>query len=85
MAYTKTQVLSVYRSLLRNSNKFDNYNFREYFLKKTKTEFRNNRSIPDNAAVMEQALNDLGVLKRQAAISDMYHSEKLVVEKTSKR
>lgn len=81
MSYSKAQVLSVYRSLLRNSNKFDNYNFREYFLRKTKGDFRKYKSVPDNTALVELAYNDLAVLKRQAAISQMYHADKLVVER----
>lgn len=83
MAYSKNQILSVYRSLLRNSYKFDNYNFREYFLRKTKGQFRNYRSVPDNTALIEQALKDLSIIKRQAQISKMYHSEKLVIERAS--
>lgn len=81
MAYPKTKVLSLYRSLLRNSYKFDQYNFREYFLRKTKADFRKFANVPDNSNLIESAVKDLNILKRQATISKMYHFDKLVVEK----
>lgn len=84
MAYSKEKVLTIYRSLLRNSYKFDHYNFREYFLRKTKEEFRKHQLIPDNSTLIEKALQDLAVLKRQSIISNMYHFDKLVVEKLDK-
>lgn len=84
MAYTSTQVLGLYRSLLRNSYKFQHYNFREYFLRQTKGEFRKNRAVPDNQILVEDAMKELAVLKRQAAVSQMYHFDKLVVEKLDK-
>ncbi|ODQ47760.1 hypothetical protein PICMEDRAFT_32291 [Pichia membranifaciens NRRL Y-2026] len=84
MAYAKTKVLTLYRSLLRNSYKFDHYNFREYFLRQTRSEFRKHRQVPDNEALVEDALKNLAVLKRQATINKMYHFDKLVVEKLDK-
>lgn len=81
MIYSKDKVLKLYRSLLRNSYKFDNYSFREYFLRQTRNEFRKHKQVPDNEALVENALKDLAVLKRQSTISKMYHFDKLVVEK----
>lgn len=84
MAYAKPQILSLYRQFLRNSSKFENYNFREYFIRKSKTEFRANKDLKDNTSVFQSALKDLQVLKRQATISKMYQFDKLVVEKLDK-
>lgn len=84
MAYSKNQVLQLYRLLLRNSYKFEHYNFREYFLRQTKSQFRKYRGVPDNEKLIEDAIKDLGVLKRQSSISKMYHFDKLVVEKLDK-
>lgn len=37
--------LSLFRSLLRNAKKVDNYNFREYSIRRIKIGFQNNRSL----------------------------------------
>lgn len=84
MAYTRPQILSLYRQFLRNSGKFENYNFREYFIRKSKTEFRANKDLKDNTSMFQSALKDLQLLKRQSTISKMYQFDKLVVEKLDK-
>jgi hypothetical protein len=84
MAYSSSTVLSLYRNLLRQSHRFHHYNFREYFLKKTRTEFREQICVKDNTELVNAALQDLALLRRQATISNMYHFDKLVVEKMDK-
>lgn len=82
--YSKLDILGLYRSCLRYSHKFENYNFREYFLRKTKNTFRVNSQIEDPAKIeefMSSGKKDLLLLKRQSTISQMYHFDKLVVEK----
>lgn len=81
MAYAKNQVLSLYRDILRQSYSFGHYNFREYFVRRTRDQFRANITVNDNTAFYNEALKDLQLLKRQATISNMYHFDKLVVEK----
>jgi len=71
--------------LLRQSNRFAAYNFREYFKRRTRDTFREHRGERDEAkakALLAKAKKDLEVLRRQAVISQFYQSEKLVVEKT---
>lgn len=79
------QALSLYRQLLRHSNRLAAYNFRNYAVRRTKDAFRGNKNLPTDqgALFLEQGLKELEVLKRQATISQMYaqESEKLVVEK----
>ncbi|CAH2451283.1 Cysteine desulfurase [Komagataella phaffii CBS 7435] len=80
---SQAQVLNLYRTFLRYSNNFENYNFRNYFIRKTKDSFRANRSIEekDIPEFLLKAQKDLQVLKRQSTISQMYHFDKSVVEK----
>ncbi len=82
MAYSRLEVLSTYRALLREAKSFGHYNFREYFVRKTRAQFRANAKLvdQDNTELLNEAKRDLEVLKRQASISNMYHVEKLVVE-----
>ncbi|CDK28673.1 unnamed protein product [Kuraishia capsulata CBS 1993] len=84
MAGNKSQVLSLYRQFLRNASKFEDYNFRNYFLRKSRDEFKKHKDVSDPAEIanfIKSARQDLLVLKRQAEISQMYHFDKLVVEK----
>ena len=82
--HSKSAVLGVYRSLLRNSKNFQNYNFREYALRRTREDFRVNRNVSDPAKLaqlMLEAEQNLAVVKRQAALSMMYASnQQYVVE-----
>ncbi|KAF5905257.1 LYR motif-containing protein 4, partial [Clarias magur] len=64
----RTQVLSLYRMLLRESYKFPSYNYRTYALRRVRDAFRENRSVED-PKVQEQLLNkardNLAIIQRQ--------------------
>ncbi|CAI4060018.1 hypothetical protein N7582_001516 [Saccharomyces uvarum] len=82
-APTRGQVLSLYKQFIKNSNQFNNYNFRQYFLRRTRDTFRDNVNQKDPKVLMnlfKDAKNELGVLKRQSVISQMYTFDRLVVE-----
>ncbi|CAL9728976.1 protein Isd11p [Monosporozyma unispora] len=82
-APSKTQILSLYRQLIKNSKQFTNYNFREYFLRKSRLEFKQNMLQQDPVKVNElvsKANEELAVLKRQAIVSQLYTFDKTVVE-----
>ncbi|GMM32725.1 Isd11 protein [Saccharomycopsis crataegensis] len=84
---SRTKVLGLYHNMLRSSLKFDNYNFREYFLRKTRYEFRKNMELTEEdkiIAAYNDAVKQFTVLKRQATISEMYHFDKTVVEPQGK-
>eukprot|EP00283_Hemiselmis_rufescens_P010792 CAMPEP_0173436130 /NCGR_PEP_ID=MMETSP1357-20121228/15776_1 /TAXON_ID=77926 /ORGANISM="Hemiselmis rufescens, Strain PCC563" /LENGTH=91 /DNA_ID=CAMNT_0014401185 /DNA_START=106 /DNA_END=381 /DNA_ORIENTATION=- len=71
----KKEVISLYRELLRHGNRFSNYNFKEYALRRTRDDFRANMSVTDGARVAEllsKGKADLEVVKRQAALSRMF-------------
>ncbi|KAK9370404.1 complex 1 protein-domain-containing protein [Lipomyces kononenkoae] len=85
---TKPAVLSLYRSLLRTSRKFEGYNFREYAIRRTREGFRKHKDETDPRTayiLLRQAEEQLAVLQRQTAISQMYQFDKLVVEAASKK
>ncbi|KAJ5726372.1 LYR family protein [Penicillium malachiteum] len=84
-AYSGTafQVRSLFRSLLRQSSQFSNYNFREYARRKTRDSFREHQNVAEERRVQEliqSGLQDLRLLKRQTTISQFYQLDKLVVE-----
>ncbi|KAJ9090499.1 hypothetical protein DSO57_1001957 [Entomophthora muscae] len=80
---SKNQVLSLYRNLLRASKGFHGYNFQQYAIRRTKDSFRSNKDIDEAAAIKayQTGNNDLEVIRRQSIISNLFTSDKLVIEK----
>ncbi|XP_045457732.1 LYR motif-containing protein 4B [Melitaea cinxia] len=79
----KSQILSLYKSLLKESHKFANYNFRSYALRRVRDAFKENKSLSDPKSIkkeFEYGKNNLEIIKRQVVIGDMYRTEKLVIE-----
>ena len=88
MAPSRTAILSLYRSLLRTGAQFSQYNFREYARRRTRDAFREHMNETDSQRIQDlvnRAINDLQMMKRQSAISKMYNMDKLVVEVTTPR
>ncbi|SMN19953.1 similar to Saccharomyces cerevisiae YER048W-A ISD11 Protein required for mitochondrial iron-sulfur cluster biosynthesis [Maudiozyma saulgeensis] len=82
-APTRLQVLALYKQFIKNSKQFNNYNFREYFLRRSRDSFKQNMALqkPEEVSrAYSDAKEELGILKRQAVISQMYTFDKLVVE-----
>ncbi|KAJ6157355.1 hypothetical protein N7470_004947 [Penicillium chermesinum] len=80
---TSFQARSLFRSLLRQSAQFSNYNFREYARRKTIDSFREHQNESEERRVQEliqDGLQSLRLLKRQTVISQFYQLDKLVVE-----
>ncbi|XP_023935193.1 LYR motif-containing protein 4B [Bicyclus anynana] len=80
---TKIQVLSLYKSLIKESKKFANYNFRSYALRRVRDAFRESKSITDPKLLkkeFEYGKENLEIIKRQVIVGDMYQTEKLVIE-----
>jgi hypothetical protein len=83
MSPSKQQVLQLYREFMRNSTKFDNYNFRNYFIRRSRDAFKQGKELTDEQQISTQfqkARDELNVLERQSKISQMYTFEKTVVE-----
>jgi len=82
---TTTTIRSLYSSLLRTSRSFQSYNFREYFVARTKQRFRDIQNEKDPAkiaAFCEDAATELEVLRRSVVMNKLYGSSKLAVEKS---
>ncbi|KAE8315675.1 hypothetical protein BDV41DRAFT_562800 [Aspergillus transmontanensis] len=80
---TAFQVRSLFRSLLRQSSQFSNYNFREYARRRTRDAFREHQRETEDRRIQEliqDGLQNLRMMKRQTVISQFYQMDKLVVE-----
>jgi len=76
-------IRSLYRSLLRQSKQFANYNFRMYASRRTRDAFREAQTEKDERHVQElvqRGLKELQVMKRQTIVSQFYQLDRLVVE-----
>ncbi|KAG8773687.1 hypothetical protein FRC12_002380 [Ceratobasidium sp. 428] len=83
-APTRSQILSLYGQLIRTSRSFSSYNFRNYFLRRTRTQFYQNAKEQDPAQVRtfyETGLKELDVLRRCAMVNRLYEGPRLVVER----
>lgn len=70
--------------MLRTSRSFSSYNFREYFIRRTKSNFRAIQNEKDTARVSSlysDAVKELAVLKRSAIVNQLYGGWRLAVEK----
>lgn len=77
-------VLSLYRSLLRESMKFTQYSYKSYTYTRTRDYFREFQGLADKAEIqkaMKFGKDNLEILKRQVLINSLYSSEKLIIEK----
>ncbi|KAL8338516.1 hypothetical protein RB598_007059 [Gaeumannomyces tritici] len=77
------QVRSLFRQLLRQSDQFAAYNFREYAKRRTRDAFRENQGVSDPRRVQElvqEGLRELQVMKRQTVLGQFYQLDRLVVE-----
>lgn len=76
-------VLSLYKRLIKESNKFSSYNFREYAKKRIKDEFEANKQLKDSnqlKTLIQKGEQSFDLIKRQALISRLYPAEKSVIE-----
>ncbi|KAI3454830.1 hypothetical protein Pfo_011493 [Paulownia fortunei] len=74
-APTRSEVLSLFRSLMRTAREFTDYNVREYAKRRTVDAFRHNRLLSDAAeaaTAFAYGKSQLGVAKRQALVYSLY-------------
>ncbi|XP_065151086.2 LYR motif-containing protein 4 [Paramisgurnus dabryanus] len=87
-ASRRTQVLSLYRLLLKESKKFPSYNYRTYALRRVRDAFRENQTVEDPQVLEElliRARDSLALIQRQVSIGKMYEIQKTVVEHGEKK
>ncbi|KIJ64751.1 hypothetical protein HYDPIDRAFT_89584 [Hydnomerulius pinastri MD-312] len=83
---TPRAVLSLYASTLRTARSFSSYNFRNYFLWRTKDTFRSIQAEQDPAKLSlayNEAVKELAVLRRSAVVNQLYGGWRLAVEEQS--
>ncbi|ESK92072.1 complex 1 protein (lyr family) protein [Moniliophthora roreri MCA 2997] len=82
-APTRRMILSLYGSTLRTSRSFSSYNFRNYFLRRTKDQFRALQAETDPEKVKNlyaEAVKELAVLRRSAIVNQLHGGWRLAVE-----
>eukprot|EP00956_Cyclotella_meneghiniana_P004680 scaffold5766_cov64-Cyclotella_meneghiniana.AAC.7 len=74
--------LTLFRSFLREAKKVDNYNFREYAIRRVKIGFQINRSLTgiDRDVALKEGQENLDILKRQVVLGQLYPSATSVME-----
>ena len=82
----RASVLSLYRSLLRASSSFSDYNLRSYSVRRVRDGFRDGQSYGGEQAKMElkKAKESLALVQRQTIISNLYPGGKNVMENLPK-
>ncbi|KAL4075698.1 hypothetical protein J3A83DRAFT_4088776 [Scleroderma citrinum] len=83
---TRRALLSLYASTLRAARSFGSYNFRNYFVQRTRDNFR--KLLAKNDPIMvscayEQAVSELPILKRSAIVNQVYGGLPLCIEEES--
>ena len=77
-------VLSLYKVMLRESEKFADFNYRGYALRRIKDGFRANSKLTEEALIdakIQHAKDNLSIIKRQSAIGQLFNlNTKLTVE-----
>ncbi|XP_014869388.1 PREDICTED: LYR motif-containing protein 4 isoform X1 [Poecilia mexicana] len=67
-ASTRSQVISLYKIMLKESSRFPSYNYRTYALRRVRDAFRANREVEDPKAVerlMDEGEQMLALIQRQ--------------------
>jgi hypothetical protein len=79
---SRSAVLSLLRSFIRNANKFGNYNFREHAKRRAIGGFRLNKDLSKELAADHffRAQEQLEVVKRQAIVNSLYSEGVSVVQ-----
>ncbi|KAJ6588486.1 hypothetical protein B0H19DRAFT_1099642 [Mycena capillaripes] len=84
---SRRSILSLYSTMLRTSHSFSSYNFRTYFVRRTQETFRAFQNESDAGKIKSMysdAVADLAVLRRSAAVNQMYGGWRLAVEDRKK-
>ncbi|KAN0094517.1 hypothetical protein V8E55_002804 [Tylopilus felleus] len=79
-------ILSLYGSTLRTAKSFSSYNFRNYFLLRTKEKFRNMQAEKDPVKLSlayNETVKELEVLRRSVVVNQVYGGWRLAVEQQS--
>ncbi|THU84423.1 hypothetical protein K435DRAFT_831306 [Dendrothele bispora CBS 962.96] len=84
---SRRAILSLYSSTLRTAKSFSSYNFKNYFVRRTRDVFRSIQAEQDPSRVQsmyQEAVQDLTVMRRSAIVNQLYGGWKLAVEDPAK-
>ncbi|KAJ9140524.1 hypothetical protein P3X46_031160 [Hevea brasiliensis] len=82
----RTEILSLYRSLLRTARQFCDYSIREYTKRRAVDAFRENRNLSDPSSIsaaFSDGKDQLDVAQRQAIVYFFYAPKTKSVMETS--
>ncbi|KAK2638960.1 hypothetical protein Ddye_026755 [Dipteronia dyeriana] len=71
----RTEILGLYRSLLRTAHDFCDYNIREYTKRRTTDGFRQNQNLTNLDSIFsayQEGKNQLALAKRQSVVYSLY-------------
>jgi hypothetical protein len=70
----KTQALALFRNLLRQSSKLQNYNFRDHAMRRVKGSFQEAKALDAEAAATQYAwgLEQLKLVERYKVLGELY-------------
>ncbi|XP_012253587.2 protein bcn92 isoform X2 [Athalia rosae] len=86
MAVTREAIIGLYRNMIRQSKKWNSYNYRTYALRKIRHEFRENKTLKDQEKIKDTfqfGVQNLEVIKRQVILGNLYGGRPLVIETKS--
>lgn len=78
----KVQILKLYKDLLKEASSFRSYYYKNYFIRKVETQFK--QPLEDGQAPEEfvtKSEDMLAMLKRQTMVDNAYNTSSLVIEK----
>lgn len=78
----RPQVMQLYRQLLREAERFPQYNFRDYALRKIRAEFEARHDLPADKIpdLLCKGSEELQRLRRMTSVASLYVHDKLVIE-----
>lgn len=83
---TGRHVCTTYKALLTAARDVPSYNYRNFFIRKIREQFRSNKDLTDRkeiAKLLLKAQEDILMIQRTSAIGHFYEPQKIVVEKKS--
>ncbi|KAG6336654.1 hypothetical protein ID866_2435 [Astraeus odoratus] len=85
---SRQQIIRLYGSTLRAAKSFSSYNFRNYFVRRTRENFRGMqvsclRDPTKLSRAYNEAVKELAVMRRSALVNQLYGGWRLAVEQQS--
>jgi len=72
---SRPQTLALYKTMMRESSKFTDFNFRSYFQRRVRDGFKESMSLSEGPQIQEQlqiAQQNLQMIRRQATLSQLF-------------